>query len=931
MNNIKGKTVLITGAAVGLGYKYAEDLLRNGAKSVAILDLASSKGDQSAVTLEKEFGKNRAIFVPCDVSNASQFEEAVKKVISTFNVIDIFINNAGILDESKWIKTIDINVTGLFRGCFLALDHMSKNKGGKGGTIVNIASIVGISNKFIKAPVYTASKHAVVGFSNVLKNMEEKTGVRVLIMCPGVTETYLFQDVENKFTKLVDIPTAEFFQNYPKQTVDNVSQAMMDLIEKGKNGAIWVSEGGQPPYQIEIPHYTELVVPIMQIKDKRAIVTGAASKLGLAFSRELLRNGATKVLMIDNREEEGKGAMERLNFEFGRNRAIFLPCDVTRSTDFNITFKDAINILGGLDILINNASVINEADFVKAIDVNVTALIRSTLLGIQQMRRDSGGKGGVVLNVSSIAGLYALPQLPVYSTAKHAVVNFSRSFAQPYHYQRTKVRIIVLCPGVTEANHEDFRSNLMDPQVLQKYQPQRVESVAHGLVYAIRCAQNGTIWISEQGKPVYEVQLSDSLPQKTDQGEEQQSRRSWSKRNQPVLFPLFSSKRSVKHQVILMRLRLMLFDLYKYHSNRAFDLSLVLCDRYVLSSFFFRFLSIYLFRKSKMEMMALFLCDGFYLSARRMIRRRSSGSERAKELEEINGVVSGKNILITGGAAGLGYAFVNSFLKYGANKITILDIDGETCKRIGLGIEKSYGVNKVYFIQSDVAKHEQSIEAFEEASILMTEIDIVINNAGILDERRWEREIAVNITGMISTAMLAVKHMSKESGGHGGILVNVSEHMNIGNTAQLPVYAATKHAIIGLSQSLADPDHYERTGIRVITLCPGLTETGLTIDSPNKLLSRVMKADFVKNLEHVPIQTPYIVAQGLLNVLRFGESGSIWVIESGRQPYEIYVPNPRTLRRRYKNNMSYVETKIGKGRKITKVYDNSTRTSVICV
>ncbi|XP_046830716.1 15-hydroxyprostaglandin dehydrogenase [NAD(+)]-like isoform X2 [Vespa crabro] len=355
----------------------------------------------------------------------------------------------------------------------------------------------------------------------------------------------------------------------------------------------------------------------------------------------------------------------------------------------------------------------------------------------------------------------------------------------------------------------------------------------------------------------------------------------------------------------------MLFDLYKYHSNRAFDLSLLLCDRYVLSSFFIRFLSIYLFRKSKMEMMA-----------RRMIRRRSSASERAKELEEINGVVSGKNILITGGAAGLGYAFVNSFLKHGANKIAILDIDGETCKRIGLGIEKSYGVNKVYFIQSDVAKHEQSIEAFEEASILMTEIDIVINNAGILDERRWEREIAVNITGMISTAMLAVKHMSKESGGHGGILVNVSEHMNIGNTAQLPVYAATKHAIIGLSQSLADPDHYERTGIRVITLCPGLTETGLTIDSPNKLLSRVMKADFVKNLEQIPIQTPYIVAQGLLNVLRFGESGSIWVIESGRQPYEIYVPNPCTLRRRYKNNMTYDETKIGKGRKITKVYDN---------
>ncbi|XP_015173889.1 PREDICTED: peroxisomal hydratase-dehydrogenase-epimerase-like [Polistes dominula] len=854
MNNIKNKTVLVTGGANGLGYKYAEDLLRNGAKRVALLDLTSSNGGQSAETLEKEFGKSKAIFVPCDVSNATQFDEAVKTVINVFHTIDIFINNAGILHEGHWEKMIDINVTGLIRGSHLALDHMSKLKGGIGGTIVNIASIVGVSTEFSMAPVYTATKHAVVGFSDALKNLEKYTGVRVLVMCPGVTITNLFDGGDEKYYKYADPKLKdELLTKYPQQTVENVSQAMMDLIQKGKNGAIWVSEGGQPPYEISIPDYKVLnhtKVNKMQIKDKRAIVIGAASNLGLAFSRELLRNGASKVVMIDSRDKEGTTARDKLNFEFGKNRAIFLHCDVTRNTDFNVTLKDAIDILGGLDILINNASMINEADFTKAIEVNVTALTRSTLLGIQQMRRDLDGNGGVVVNVSSIAGLWSLPQLPVYSATKHAVVNFSRSFAQPYHYQRTGVRIIVLCPSLTESNLEDFRNNLSDPQVLFKYQPQsfcfnRVESVAHGLVYAIRCAQNGSIWISEQGKPVYEVQLSDSLPQKTDQMEEQ-----------------------------------MYFNMETIVS--------------------------------------------------RMSRRRSSASERAKELEEIKGFVSGKNILITGGAAGLGYAFVSHFLKHGANKITILDIDDDTGKKIALGIEKSYGEKKVYFIQTDVSKNEQLIESFKEALMLMEDIDIVINNAGILDERRWEREIAVNITGMISTAMLAVKNMSREKGGHGGILVNISEHINISNTAQLPVYAATKHAIIGLSQSLADPDHYEKTGIRVITLCPGLTETGLTVDSPNKLLSRVMKADYVKNLEKVPTQTPYVVAQGLLNILRFGECGSIWVIESGRQPYEIYVPDPHTLRRRYKNNVTCVETKIGKNRRTNKTCDNETRTSVIC-
>ncbi|KAL6444258.1 hypothetical protein ACFW04_001872 [Cataglyphis niger] len=179
------------------------------------------------------------------------------------------------------------------------------------------------------------------------------------------------------------------------------------------------------------------------------------------------------------------------------------------------TFKEAINILGGLDILINNVDVINEINFSKAIDINVTTVIRGTLLGIQQMRKDSGGKGGVIVNISSIAGLRAASHLPVYSATKHAVVSFSRSFAQPYHYNRTNVKVIVLCPGMTGTPVlEDLPQDISSADILQKYRPQRVESVAHGLIYVIRCAQNGSVWINEDGKPVYEVQLPDTLPQK---------------------------------------------------------------------------------------------------------------------------------------------------------------------------------------------------------------------------------------------------------------------------------------------------------------------------------------------------------------------------------------------------------------------------------
>lgn len=127
-------------------------------------------------------------------------------------------------------------------------------------------------------------------------------------------------------------------------------------------------------------------------------------------------------------------------------------------------------------------------------------------------------------------------------------------------------------------------------------------------------------------------------------------------------------------------------------------------------------------------------------------------------------------------------------------KIVILDIDAETGKRIALGMEKTYGEKKVHFIHADVSNLKQMsgklqseilksrinvywgknsliiyfslsvrplvecrylgcvcsfAEAFEEASSLLGNIDIVVNNAGILDERRWEKEIAVNIVSIL--------------------------------------------------------------------------------------------------------------------------------------------------------------------------------------
>ncbi|XP_039307833.1 15-hydroxyprostaglandin dehydrogenase [NAD(+)]-like [Solenopsis invicta] len=263
MYNVQNKTAMITGAASGIGYKCAEILLRNGAQKVAIVDLPTSNGQNVAATLENEFGNGRAIFIACDVSKTDDLKKTFEKIVNVFGRLDILINNAGVCYENLWEQIIEVNVKAVIRSSIMAFDHMGKHKGGKGGVIVNISSVAGLCPAFF-IPIYSASKHAVLGFSQSLSKMYDKTGVRVVIMCPGATLTPLLANVEDKicdsFRDLID--TDAEMDKYPTQTTDNVALAILDLIQKGENGAAWVSEGGQPPYAVDFPHYSKRSLPV---------------------------------------------------------------------------------------------------------------------------------------------------------------------------------------------------------------------------------------------------------------------------------------------------------------------------------------------------------------------------------------------------------------------------------------------------------------------------------------------------------------------------------------------------------------------------------------------------------------------------------------------------------------------------------------------
>ncbi|KAF4077237.1 hypothetical protein AMELA_G00205700 [Ameiurus melas] len=163
---LKGKVAVVSGSAQGLGKSFTHILLENGAQ-VAMLDVNEVLGQELQVQLNQQYGPDRTQFYKADVSSDQQFTDVFQKILSKFSRIDIFCNNAGIANEENWEKTISINLSGVVRGTYLALDHMKKQNGGNGGVIINISSLAGLG-PFPSAPIYTATKYGVVGFTRCL-------------------------------------------------------------------------------------------------------------------------------------------------------------------------------------------------------------------------------------------------------------------------------------------------------------------------------------------------------------------------------------------------------------------------------------------------------------------------------------------------------------------------------------------------------------------------------------------------------------------------------------------------------------------------------------------------------------------------------------------------------------------------------------------
>jgi cyclopentanol dehydrogenase len=192
MGKLDGKVALISGGARGQGAAEAETFAREGAK-VVFGDIRDPEGQKVETAIRAAGGD--AVYVHLDVTNESDWQNAVQTAISRHGALNILINNAAIViprasiedrTAAEWDRVMAVNAKGVFLGTKHVIPAMRR---AGGGSIVNISSVAGIGQSLHQEPAYAASKGAIRIFTKVTAAQHAKDKIRCNSVHPGPVDT----------------------------------------------------------------------------------------------------------------------------------------------------------------------------------------------------------------------------------------------------------------------------------------------------------------------------------------------------------------------------------------------------------------------------------------------------------------------------------------------------------------------------------------------------------------------------------------------------------------------------------------------------------------------------------------------------------------------------------------------------------------------
>ena len=226
---VENKSALVTGAARGIGKSIALCLAENGA-NVIVSDINENALKETAEKIESMGRKSMALAV--SVTNPGEIEEGLKLCLDKFNRIDILINNAGItrdalivrMKQSDWEQVISTNLTGTFNWTKAVVKCMIKQKG---GCIVNIASIIGLTGNAGQAN-YSASKAGILGLTKSSARELAPWNIRVNAVAPGFIATQMTEKLPDKIKE-------QMLSNIPLKKLgepDEVAKTVLFLVSE---------------------------------------------------------------------------------------------------------------------------------------------------------------------------------------------------------------------------------------------------------------------------------------------------------------------------------------------------------------------------------------------------------------------------------------------------------------------------------------------------------------------------------------------------------------------------------------------------------------------------------------------------------------------------------------------------------------------------
>ncbi|MEU8245971.1 SDR family oxidoreductase [Nonomuraea sp. NPDC048916] len=224
---------LITGAASGIGAAVARRLSAGGARCVLV-----DRDGEGAERLAKELG---GVSLAADVSAEEASREAVALAEETYGRLDLVHLNAGIssgvdfdaFDVAQYHKAVGVNVDGVVFGVAAALPLLRRSGGGAIVVTASLAGLVGYDGD----PIYTMTKHAVVGLVRALATPLARDGVRIGAVCPGFTDTPLVAGAREMFVSA----------GFPLLTAEDVAAAVESAFYAESPGTLLVVQPGRQP------------------------------------------------------------------------------------------------------------------------------------------------------------------------------------------------------------------------------------------------------------------------------------------------------------------------------------------------------------------------------------------------------------------------------------------------------------------------------------------------------------------------------------------------------------------------------------------------------------------------------------------------------------------------------------------------------------